>query len=76
MGGASEAAVRQAGAVPATIGVVDGAVRVGLSAAEVERFGQAGAAARKLGPRDLVFDISEDSPHITNEMVRNALSEP
>ena len=53
VGAASEAAVRQAGAVPATIGVVDGRVRVGLTAAEVERFGQAGAAARKLGARDL-----------------------
>lgn len=59
VGGASEAAVRQAGAVPATIGVVDGAVRVGLSAAEVERFGQAGAAARKLGPRDLAACVTQ-----------------
>ncbi len=53
VGAASEAAVRQAGAVPATVGVIDGAVRVGLTAAEVERLGDAGAAARKLGPRDL-----------------------
>lgn len=47
---ASEAAVREAGAVPATIGVLDGAVRVGLTTAELERFTP---EARKLGPRDL-----------------------
>ena len=49
----AERRVREAGAVPATIGVVDGAVRVGLSESELERFAANGAAARKLGPRDL-----------------------
>jgi pseudouridine-5'-phosphate glycosidase len=33
--------------------VLDGTVAVGLDAEEVERFGEAGAAARKAGPRDL-----------------------
>ena len=47
---ASEAAVRAAGAVPATIGVLDGQIRIGLERAELERFTP---AARKLGPRDL-----------------------
>ncbi len=46
----SEAAVRAAGAVPATIGVLDGQIRVGLSPDELERFTP---DARKLGPRDL-----------------------
>jgi pseudouridine-5'-phosphate glycosidase len=45
-----ERRVRAAGAVPATIGVLDGAVRVGFAEAELERFG---AGARKVGPRDL-----------------------
>jgi pseudouridylate synthase len=49
----SERRVRAAGAVPATIGVVDGVIRVGLSEAGLERFAAAGPAARKLGPRDL-----------------------
>lgn len=53
VGAASEDAVRAAGAVPATVGVLDGVVRVGLTEAEVERFGTAGTSARKLGPRDL-----------------------
>jgi pseudouridylate synthase len=49
----SERRVRAAGAIPATIGVVDGAVRVGLGAAELERFADAGTTARKVGARDL-----------------------
>ena len=50
---AAEKRVRAAGAVPATIGVVDGAVRAGLTAAELERFAAAGDSARKVGARDL-----------------------
>ena len=46
----AERRVRAAGAVPATIGVLDGKIRVGLSAEELERFD---ASARKAGPRDL-----------------------
>lgn len=53
VGAASEAAVRAAGAIPATVGVIDGRIRVGLTADEVARFGEAGSGARKLGPRDL-----------------------
>jgi pseudouridylate synthase len=53
VGAASERAVRASGAVPATIGVVDGEVRVGLDAATISVFDRAGSAARKLGPRDL-----------------------
>src|SRR5207244_1027225 len=47
---ASERAVREAGAVPATVGVIDGDIVVGLSADELARFDQ---SARKVGPRDL-----------------------
>ena len=49
----SERRVREAGAVPATVGVLDGAVRIGLSDAELERFALAAGDARKVGPRDL-----------------------
>ncbi len=50
VGLASEAAVRAAGAVPATIGVLDGRLVIGLTADELGRFTP---EARKLGPRDL-----------------------
>jgi pseudouridine-5'-phosphate glycosidase len=46
----SERRVREAGAVPATIGVLDGAIRVGLTEEELGRFSP---DSRKLGPRDL-----------------------
>jgi pseudouridine-5'-phosphate glycosidase len=46
----AECRVRAAGAVPATIGVLDGEVVVGSTPAELERFT---ADARKVGPRDL-----------------------
>ena len=46
----AERAVREAGAVPATIGVLDGRIRVGLSLEELARFDD---TARKAGPRDL-----------------------
>jgi pseudouridylate synthase len=47
-----EAAVRAAGAVPATVGVFDGSVCVGLAPAELEHFD---SSARKAGARDLAL---------------------
>jgi pseudouridine-5'-phosphate glycosidase len=52
VGRACEAAVRGAGAIPATIGVFDGEIHVGLGDGELERFADA-PDARKAGPRDL-----------------------
>jgi pseudouridylate synthase len=49
----SERRVRAAGAVPATVGILDGTVRVGLDRASLERFAEAGGAARKVGARDI-----------------------
>jgi pseudouridine-5'-phosphate glycosidase len=50
---AMEAAVRAGGAVPATIGLMDGRVRVGLDAAELARFADPGENADKVSLRDL-----------------------
>jgi len=47
-----EETIRRAGAVPATTAVLDGALRVGLSPAEIERLGTAKDAV-KVGRRDL-----------------------
>jgi pseudouridine-5'-phosphate glycosidase len=49
----AEERVRVAGAVPATVGVLDGEVRVGLSSSELERIAEAGPQARKVSARDL-----------------------
>jgi pseudouridine-5'-phosphate glycosidase len=46
----SDSAVRETGAVPATTGVLDGTIRVGLTEDELARFTP---DARKVGPRDL-----------------------
>jgi pseudouridine-5'-phosphate glycosidase len=59
---ASEAAVRDGGAVPATIGVLDGLLFVGLTPDELSRFD---AEARKLGPRDLAAAIVQGVPGAT-----------
>jgi pseudouridylate synthase len=50
-----ERRVREAGAAPATIGVLDGEIRVGLTESELERFD---SSARKAGPRDLAACVS------------------
>jgi pseudouridylate synthase len=50
----SERRVREAGAVPATVGILDGELRVGLTEDELGRFT---VDARKVGPRDLAAAI-------------------
>jgi pseudouridylate synthase len=52
----SDEAVRSAGAIPATIGVLDGRIRIGLSEDELARFTP---DARKLGPRDLAACVAQ-----------------
>ena len=52
----SERQVRAAGAVPATIGVLDGELVVGLTEEELARFT---ADARKVGPRDLAVAATQ-----------------
>jgi len=52
----SERRVRAAGAAPATIGVLDGEIVVGVTEAELGRFD---AASRKVGPRDLSACVTQ-----------------
>jgi pseudouridine-5'-phosphate glycosidase len=56
-----EQRVRDGGAVPATVAVLDGVVRVGLSDDELERVATAGTAARKVSPRDLAASVVDGS---------------
>lgn len=55
----AEQRVRAAGAVPCTVGIVDGFVRAGLSAAELDRFAQAGTAAHKASARDIAACVAQ-----------------
>jgi pseudouridylate synthase len=52
-----EERVRDAGAVPATVAVLDGKLRVGLDDEQLERIAAAGSNARKASPRDLAACI-------------------
>jgi pseudouridine-5'-phosphate glycosidase len=61
---AIEDAVRDTGAVPATIAVLDGRIKVGLGSAELERL--AGAAdATKCSTRDLAHALATRAPGAT-----------
>ncbi|MGN6378675.1 MAG: pseudouridine-5'-phosphate glycosidase [Gaiellales bacterium] len=51
----SERRVREAGAIPATIAVIDGTVHVGLEDGHLDRL--AHGEVRKLGPRDLAAGV-------------------
>jgi pseudouridine-5'-phosphate glycosidase len=62
VGLASERAVRTAGAVPATVGVLDGTIHVGLTEVQLGRFT---ANARKLGARDLGVAVAQRAPGAT-----------
>jgi pseudouridine-5'-phosphate glycosidase len=59
VGRESERRVRAAGAIPATVGIVEGKLRIGLTDDELQRFDEAGAEARKVGPRDLGACIAQ-----------------
>ncbi|HZQ89563.1 MAG TPA: pseudouridine-5'-phosphate glycosidase [Gaiellaceae bacterium] len=52
----SERNVRAAGAVPATIGILDGEIVVGMTEDELARFD---ASVRKVGPRDLAVAVEQ-----------------
>ena len=56
--GDAERAVRSSGATPATIGVVEGTIRAGLSSEEISRFAD-GTKVRKAGPRDLAACVTQ-----------------
>ena len=50
----SERQVRAAGAMPATVGVLDGEIVIGLTENELARFDE---SARKIGPRDIAAAV-------------------
>jgi pseudouridine-5'-phosphate glycosidase len=54
-----EAIVREAGAVPATIAIIGGAIRVGLTKAELEKFAVDGSRITKVSTRDLPFVMAQ-----------------
>ncbi len=53
-----EAAVREQGALPATIGILDGRIRIGLGRADIELLARGGPDVLKISRRDLGFAAS------------------
>ena len=54
-----EAAVRQEGAVPATIAAIDGKIRIGLPPTELERLARGDEPVQKLSRRDLAIRLCQ-----------------
>lgn len=71
---AMEEAIREAGAVPASIGMIDGRVRVGLTKDELERLGSGGAP--KLAVRDIPYAVAKktDGGFTVSSTIRIAAS--
>lgn len=59
------ATVRASGAVPATIAVIDGRLKAGLSGDEIDLLARQGTAVMKCSRRDLPFVISRKVPGAT-----------
>ncbi|GGO85711.1 pseudouridine-5'-phosphate glycosidase [Marinobacterium nitratireducens] len=55
---AVEDAVRAEGAVPATIAILDGRLKVGLERAQIERLGNEGRQVAKVSRRDIPFIVA------------------
>jgi pseudouridine-5'-phosphate glycosidase len=53
-----EAEVRAHGAVPATVAIVDGRLKAGLSAQQVEQLGRSGREVAKVSRRDIPFIVA------------------
>jgi pseudouridylate synthase len=53
-----EAEVRAVGAVPATIAIVDGRLKAGLTLPQIEQLGQGGRSVAKVSRRDIPFIVA------------------
>lgn len=60
-----EAEVRAHGAVPATIAIVNGRLKAGLTAAEIETLGQTGRSVVKVSRRDIPFIVASGATGAT-----------
>jgi pseudouridine-5'-phosphate glycosidase len=54
-----EAIIREAGAVPATIAIIGGAIKVGLTTSELKKFAVDGPKIMKVSTRDLPYVIAK-----------------
>jgi pseudouridine-5'-phosphate glycosidase len=59
-----EAAVREQGAIPATVAIVRGRLCAGLSGGDIEALGRAGPAVAKVSRRDIPFLLAERADQV------------
>ena len=69
-----EATVRDAGAVPATIAIVDGRASIGVSAATLERIAHDGARFAKAGATELAIHLARGSSAATTVSATSVLA--
>ena len=69
-----EAEVRQHGAVPATIAIVNGRLKAGLTEAEIEILGTTGRSVSKVSRRDIPFTVASGNTGATTVALRSAAS--
>ena len=72
-----EAAIREAGAVPATIAVIGGKLKAGLTPAEIEYLGKKGTAVTKASRRDLPVLVArgeDGATTVTTTMIIAAMA--
>jgi pseudouridine-5'-phosphate glycosidase len=72
-----EKAVRAEGAVPATVAVIKGRMKVGLSADQIEAFGKAGLSVLKVSRRDIPLALSkgiDGATTVAGTMILSALA--
>ncbi|MCJ8323523.1 MAG: pseudouridine-5'-phosphate glycosidase [Rhizobiales bacterium] len=58
MAAKTEQVIRDHGAIPATIAIMDGQLKVGLSPDDIEKLAQAGLDAAKVSRRDMAFIVT------------------
>ncbi len=62
---AVEQEIRNQGAIPVTIGILDGKIKIGMSPDEIEEFGKRHAEIMKVSRRDLAYCVSSNKSGAT-----------
>lgn len=55
---AAEKTIRDAGAIPVTIGILDGKIKIGMTPEEIEEFGRRQAEVMKVSRRDIAYCVA------------------
>jgi len=70
----AEKVVRENGAIPATIAILDGIIRVGLTTDEITKLGKLGVNALKASTRDIPYIISKNLNGATTVSATSAIA--